>query len=389
MFGKRLSLFKLFGIDIGIDLSWTFLFLLITWSLARGLFPFTYEGLPRGVYWWMGIAGASGLFLSLLFHELCHAVVARRYDIPVRGITLFVFGGVAEMAGEPKRPKSEFLMAIVGPISSVLLGAVFLVLELLGSSLAWPIPLRGVLGYLTWINFMVAVFNMLPAFPLDGGRVLRAALWSYKGDLRWATRIAASVGSGFAFLLMLLGFIRVFYGDFVGGIWYFIIGLFLHQASQASYQAVIVRETLAGVPVRRFMRPGTVTVPAGVTLAEALEEYFYKYDHKLFPVLDGDRLVGCLTPKRMREIPREEWNTRQAAEVAAACLEGSTISPDADVSEALTQMDRARTTRLMVVDGDRLLGIITLKDLLHYLSVRMELEGESKLPLGLKASQPA
>jgi Zn-dependent protease/predicted transcriptional regulator len=315
--------------------------------------------------------------------------VARRFGIPIRSITLFIFGGVAEMAGEPPRPSAEFVMAIVGPLSSFVLGYILFGLAALGDNELWPLPLRGVLGYLAWINFIVAGFNMLPAFPLDGGRVLRAALWAIRRNFLWATRVSAFIGSMFGIVLSLGGLVRVLLGDFVGGIWFFIIGLFLRTASQESYQQVALRQALSGATVRRFMRSNPVTIPPDMTLSDALEQYFYQYDYKLFPVAEDDRLIGCVTPGRLRQVPRELWSMRRVGEIAAGCLPENTISPDADVAQALAAMERGGVGRLMVAEGDRLLGIITLKDLLHILSVRMELSGEALSPLGKAASQAA
>ncbi len=386
MLGRRFTLFRIFGIDIGIDLSWLILFLLVTWSLAFGMFPFTFEGLAVRTYWWMGIAGALGLFVSILFHELCHALVAKRNSLRIRGITLFIFGGVAEMAEEPQRPGVELRMAIAGPLGSVTLGALLWGLALLAASEAWPVPLRGVIGYLAGINLIVAAFNMLPAFPLDGGRVLRAALWAYKRDLRWATRIASFLGSAFGLLLSTLGVVLVLTGDFVGGIWYFIIGMFLHNASQASYQSVLLRHRLSGVPITRFMRTDVVTVPPHLTLAAAVEDYFYRHDHKLFPVVENGQLVGCITPRQVRQVPREQWALRRVGDVASGCSPDTMISTDVDVADALAAMNRAQVSRLMVVQNGQLLGILTLKDLLNYLAVRMELEGDDAEGVGLRPS---
>jgi Zn-dependent protease len=201
MFGRRFRIMRLMGVDIRLDITWVILFLLVTWSLSRGVFPVRYGQLRPEDYWWMGITAALGLFASLLLHELCHAAVARTYGIPIRGITLFIFGGVAEMDDEPKSAKAEFLMAGAGPLCSVLLGVVLALVASLGTQVRWPETVIGVLSYLAWINFLVAGFNLLPGFPLDGGRILRAALWQIKGDLRWATRIAAGLGTGLGILL--------------------------------------------------------------------------------------------------------------------------------------------------------------------------------------------
>jgi Zn-dependent protease len=368
MFGTRIELLRLFGIPIRLDLSWFVVVVLIAWSLATGLFPQLEPHLASGTYWAMGVAGALGLFASVLVHELSHAWVARRHAMPIDGITLFIFGGVAEMGGEPPSPKAEFRVAIAGPLVSILIGG--LVLSLAGG----PPPLRGVLRYLGLINLVLAVFNLVPAFPLDGGRVLRSVLWHWKQDLRWATAIASRLGTGFSVLLMLFGGARVLLGDFVGGMWSFLIGLFLRQASQSAYQAVLVRKALEGEPVRRFMTSEPVTLPAGVTLNQAVERYFYRYHHKLFPVTDDARLVGCLSTREVSRIPRDEWGRRTVGSVAVPCGPRNAITPDSDALQALTLMRRSGEPRLLVVEDGRLAGVVTLKDLLEFFALKVELE---------------
>src|SRR4030067_3422695 len=209
MFGKRVTLFKLLGFQVRIDLSWLILVVLLTWSLAHGYFPFQYKNLPNAIYWWMGAAGTVGLFVSIIFHELCHSLVARRFGLPMRGITLFIFGGVAEMDEEPPSAKAEFLMAVAGPISSVLLGGIFYAMYLFTYKTGWPILVFAVLNYLAILNWLLAGFNLLPAYPLDGGRVLRSALWEWKKNIRWATRIASQIGAGFGIALIVFGVLNI------------------------------------------------------------------------------------------------------------------------------------------------------------------------------------
>ena len=233
---RAIKLFSLFGFEVKLDLSWLLLALLISWSLGAGLFPQEYPGLPVSTYAWMGFTVAIGVFFSIVFHEFSHSIVARYFGMHIRGITLFLFGGVAEMEKEPPSPKAEFLMAIAGPISSFLLAYVFWQIEMAGMSRGWPVPVVGVAGTMALINFSVAVFNLVPAFPLDGGRVLRAALWQRKGDLRSATLISSQIGRGFGLVLILLGVFSFVRGNLIGGMWWFLIGMFLRGAASASYQ---------------------------------------------------------------------------------------------------------------------------------------------------------
>lgn len=372
MFGSRIELFRVFGIPIRLDVSWFVIAALIVWSLATGVFPQLEPNLTPLAYWEMGVAGAVGLFASILVHEFSHAWVARRHAIPIQGITLFLFGGVAEMGGEPPSPKAEFRMAVAGPLMSIAIGVAALGLAGLGAG--WPTEITGVLNYLGFINLVLAAFNLVPAFPLDGGRIFRSALWQWKRDLRWATAVAARVGTGFSIILMLLGAVRVLVGDFVGGMWSFLIGLFLRQAAQSAYQQALVRKALEGEPVRRFMTPDPVTLPAALTLGEAVDGYFYRYHHKLFPVLDGGRLIGCLSTRELKGVPREEWARRTVGSLVVPCSPETAIAPDADALEALAVMRRSGQPRLLVVDGGRLAGIVTLKDLLEFFALKVELE---------------
>jgi Zn-dependent protease len=322
----------------------------------------------------MGVVGALGLFLSIVLHEFGHSVVARAFGIPMNGITLFVFGGVAEMGDEPPSPKSELLMAIAGPLTSVFLGGVAYGLRCLSDVWAWPIEATVILGYLTWINLALAGFNLIPAFPLDGGRVLRSILWAARGDLVSATRIASTLGTGFAFLLMFLGIASFVFGNFITGVWWVILGMFLKSVSRASYQRVRVRQVLQGETVQHFMNRNPVTVPPSISLKDLVDNYVYRYYFKTFPVVDHDRLMGCIDLDRLREIPRGEWEQRTAETVASPCSTQNTIAPDAAATKALSAMSQNRLGRLLVVDRDRLVGIITLKDLLGFLSRKLELE---------------
>ncbi len=377
MFGRRIRLFKILGFAVNVDLSWLVLALLITWSFAHD-FPNHYENQSPLTYWAMGAAGAIGMFASIIFHELCHSLVARRFGLPMKGITLFIFGGVAEMDHEPPSPKAEFMMAVAGPLSSVLLGTIGLVVSDRGE--AWlPVPVAGVLDYLTVINFILAAFNLLPAFPLDGGRVLRSALWQWKKNFRRATRIASNIGSFFGILLILLGIANILLrGNIIGGIWQAMIGLFLRNAARASYQQIVVRRALEGGTVRQFMSRAPVTVPGAQSLQDFVDGYLYRYHYKMFPVVEGGKLTGCVTTRRLAEVPQGEWSSRSVAEITEPLSPENTTDPDADAILALGLMSRTGNSRLMVVEEGRLAGVITLKDIMGLLSAKLGLESEEK-----------
>jgi Zn-dependent protease/CBS domain-containing protein len=376
MFGRRITLFRLLGFEVRIDASWIIIAVLVTWSLANGFFPHSFPGLPRGTYWIMGIASALAFFLSIIVHEFAHSLVARRRGMPMRGITLFIFGGVAEMGDEPSGPLTEFLVAIAGPVCTLIIAGICYLVAKLGNAFAWPLPVNAVFGYLAWINLVLLAFNLIPAFPLDGGRVFRSILWGARKDITWATRIASAFGSGFAFLLMIAGVFAFVTGNFVAGMWWFLIGMFLRGAAQGSYQQVLVRQLLQGESVRHFMRPDPVTVPPSATLSDLVENYFYKYDYKTYPVVDDHHLLGCVNINQVKHVPRDEWPRHTVGELAAQCSHDNTINADTDAVKALSRMSRTQASRLMVVDGDRLVGVLALKDLMRFLSRKLELEGQ-------------
>lgn len=377
MFGKGLRLFKLFGFEVRIDASWLLLAVLIVFSLTSGYFPFHYEDLGSGTYIMMGIVGALGLFASIIIHELCHSLVARRFGMPMNGITLFMFGGVAQMEEESQTPQGEFLMAIAGPIASFILAGIFYVLHAVAGAGAAtvPVPVTGVLAYLAWINVIVACFNLLPAFPLDGGRILRSGLWAWKKNLRWATHVASKLGAGFGIVLIVFGILSLLGGYLVGGLWWCLIGLFLRGIAHGAYRQVLVREMLSGEPIRRFMRESPISVDASITVAELVEDYIYQHHFKMFPVMDAGQLAGCVSTKDVKQVPRAEWEHKTVAEVAATCSSANTIGPEADATDALARMHKSGYSRLMIVEAGQLLGIVALKDLLKFLALKMDLEG--------------
>ncbi|MBM3535947.1 MAG: CBS domain-containing protein [Alphaproteobacteria bacterium] len=373
MFGNPVIAFDLLGFKIKVDLSWVFVALLIAWSLAQGFFPSLYEGLPTVTYLGMGIAGVIGLFFSLVIHELSHSIVARRYGLPIQGITLFAFGGVAEMQQEPASPKAELLIAIAGPLVSLALAVAFHGAAAAGQASGVSEPIVAVSRYLGLLNLVLAVFNMVPAFPLDGGRVLRAVLWQRKGNLQQATHTASRIGAGIALVLIGLGVVNALSGNLVGGIWWVLIGLFLRAAATGSYYQLIARRALEGEPVRRFMTDQPVAVPSTATIREFLDDYAYKHSFEFFPVMDEGELRGCLSTRQIKEVPRELWEQRTVGQIASNCTPDNTIAAEADAATALAQMQRTGNSRLLVVENGRLVGVVVLKDMLNLLALKIEL----------------
>lgn len=376
MFGKSINLIKVFGFQVKVDISWIIIAVLVTWSLAVGFFPHYLEDLRPVDYWILAVFGALGLFFSIVFHEFWHSFVARKLGVSISGITLFVFGGVAEMEDDPRTPKSEFWIAVAGPVSSLFLGLVFYLLFNLSVYMELTEGVSSVLMYLALINLILAIFNLIPAFPMDGGRVLRAILWHFKKDLRWATRTAANMGSIFGFLLMGLGLLNIFAGHLTGGLWYFVIGMFIRFVAQNSYRQLMIKNALQGETVKSLMNE-PVYVPGDISLKELVENYIYEHHFKMFPVMEGGSLKGCVTTRQVGEIERQNWPDITVREISRQCSAENTVDPEEDVVKVLGKMNKTGQSRMMVVKDGRLKGVISLKDIMAYISSSMELEGDS------------
>ncbi len=382
MFGTRWRIMRLLGIPISIDASWLIIIALLTVLIAyefpvelQEYFPGA-STMPTYDYWIMGLITALAFFGCILLHELGHAVVARARGMPINGITLFMLGGVSELGDEPPSAITEFLMAIAGPAVSVVIAVACWLLWIAANRMGWPHLIALGFHYLGYINAAVVVFNLLPAFPLDGGRVFRSILWGMTGNLRRSTYWAALIGRGFGWLLIAWGIWLcvapphyVFNGILLG-----LVGLFLSSAARSSYQQVLVRQALQGEPVRRFMNANPIAVPPSVDLAHWVDEYVYRYHHRAFPVLSEGHLQGFITTQVLDTIPRGEWSEHTVGEVMSTDLRSITIRADADALAAFSKMQRSGSSRLLVVDGDRLVGIISVKDLLRFLDLKLELE---------------
>lgn len=360
---------------MNMDLSWLVIAFLVTWTLAVGVFPSEYPDLGQITYWLMGAACSVGLLISIVLHEFSHSIVARRYGMPIGGITLFIFGGIAHMEEQPPGPRAEAMMALAGPASSILFaGFLFLLHSLLSTSL--PPAAGGVVEYLAIINLFLAAFNLIPAFPLDGGRVLRAALWGWKKSIRKATRIASTSGKVFSYILIGLGLLALLSGNLITGIWWGLIGLFIGGAARRSYRQVILREELQGEPVSRFMKRDPITVPSGISVSDLLSDYVFRYYKKMFPVVDDDGLKGCVSTREIKTVPEKERDTTTVGEIAARCDPSNTLDPDEDATRALSVMSSRGISRMMVVSDGKPVGVITIKDLLQLLSLKIDLEEE-------------
>jgi Zn-dependent protease/predicted transcriptional regulator len=370
---KGIRLVKIAGIQIDIDYSWLVVFALVLWSLAAGYFPEQYPGHAESQYWIVGAVATLLFFSSVLFHELCHAIMGNRLGEKIDRITLFIFGGMAHLTGEPKSAGDEFKIAAVGPLSSLVLGLFFLLIASsmalgAGSSL-WTAVFR----YLGFINIALAVFNLLPGYPLDGGRLLRAALWQRWGNIERATARAADWGSTIAWGLMAMGGLEIFGGALVGGLWLIFIGLFLRSAAVSGYQGTIVEQTLQRIRVGDIMTSRPVTLPSEMSVSDAVENYFLKLGHGGFPVVTDGRVVGILSLPLVSTCPPEERGGRKVGDVMRPLDASIEINPSATALAALHQMNDASSGRLVVLDDGKLVGLITLSGITRFVQMKTQL----------------
>ncbi len=367
---QNVPLGRLMGIPIGLDYSWFLIFVLLTWMLATGYFPAEFHGWSPFVYWIVGAVTAVLLFASVLVHELGHSVVALRFNIPVRSITLFIFGGVAQIASEPPSPKAEFLIAIAGPITSFLLAVFFTVLKPVFEGIQ---PLWGLVKYLAYINFALAVFNLVPGFPLDGGRVFRAIVWAVTKNMRRATLIAANVGRTFGFLFIFLGVWQIFGGNFGGGLWIAFIGWFLDSAAAAQVHQVMFQGMLVGHTVSQAMSSHCVSVPADLTLQQLVDDHILGGGFRCFLVNRGGNTVGLMTLHRVKEVPRQDWVRTTAAQVMLPLADLKRVAPVSELGSALQLMDRDGVNQLPVMTDGQVVGMLSREDVISYLRTMQEL----------------
>jgi Zn-dependent protease/predicted transcriptional regulator len=369
-----ITLGRLFGVSIGLHYSWFIIALLITLSLV-GHFGATDPNWSPAIVWAAAVVTAILFFISIVLHELSHALVARARGVSVRSITLFALGGVATMETPPPDAKTEFWIAVAGPIASVVVGVGCYALA---ASLGWSpradvSPSTAVLGWLGYINISLAVFNLIPGFPLDGGRILRAILWGRSGDADRATMTAARVGQAVAFGFILLGVMRFFGGAGFGGLWIAFIGWFLLQAAQASYAQVAVVADLRGVRVRDIMSPDCATVSADMRVHTLVDEHLLRTGQRCFLVGDRGQILGLITSHEIKEVPRDRWATTPVSEVMRPIDQLRTIRPDMLAIDALTLMGREDVNQLPVMSDGRFEGMVGRRHILQLLQTRAEL----------------
>lgn len=364
---------RIMGIPVRIHYTMWFVFILIAWSLAYGYMPSQYPGLGVATYWAIGIASAVILFGSVLIHELSHSYIAKKNGLPIGRITLFFFGGVSEMTEEPQDPGLEVRMAAAGPLMSFLIAAVLGFLWYLGDIAKAPVAVTATLGYGALINAVLGAFNLLPAFPLDGGRVLRGSIWKRSKNLLGATKTATRVSEGISLLMMLGGFVSIIFGNFVNGIWIIFLGWFIRSGAETSLKQTLVGETLSGVTVGDIMTRDVLTVPSNITVQQLVSEYFLVHRHGGYPVVEDGQVLGIVTMHCVRSVPKERRETATVREAMIPCEQAVTVKPTVSALEALNIMARRNVGRLLVLDGPRLLGIVSRGDLMRTIRTRQEL----------------
>jgi Zn-dependent protease len=362
---------RVFGISIDLDLSWFLIVGLLAWMLAASYFPAEFAGWSRGEYWLIGIVTAVMLFVSVLIHELAHSLAAQHYGIPVPRITLFLFGGVSQIATEPPDAAAEFWIAVVGPITSFALAALFWEIEPVA---AGSQPALALVKYLALLNLVLAIFNLIPGFPLDGGRVFRAAYWRISRNYHRATMAAGVSGRFFGFLLIFWGVWQALFGHIVNGIWIAFIGWYLESAASSQMQTEALRDLLGGTRVTGAMRRDFAQLPSCMDLEDVVNRYLRPTHSRYALVTDPTGRGGMVTLDRIRNVPREAWQSTPAMQVMVPFEQIATTEPDAGLWTALEKMGRNDLNLLAVVDGHGIVGILSREDILHYLS---ELKGRA------------
>lgn len=366
-----LKIATIMGIPIRIHFSWIIIFGLITWALSALYFPMHAPDLPVTIYWISGATAAILLFASVAFHELAHSFVALKYKIPIINITLFIFGGVAQMKGEPPTPQAEFRIAIAGPLSSFFLSLFFFVIY----TLVVTQITQALFLYLAQINLILGIFNLIPGFPMDGGRIVRSFIWKRSQDFFYATRKASSYGQKIALFFMFSGIFFIFTG-FMGGLWLILIGWFLYSAAQASYQQAGLQETLSGIKIKDIMTTSIVTMPSNITIDTSINEYFLKYGYGGFPVLNdarfNEKFVGFVTMKEVKNIPRERWKDVRISDIYIPHDKRWEILEKDDAIKALELMITEDKGRLVIMDRGKLIGLVTRNGIAKYLQIMIK-----------------
>lgn len=365
-----IRIFRIAGIDIYINFSWIIILVFLTFSLATGWFATLYPGWATATYWVVSLIAALLLFVSVLLHELAHSFVARARGLPVKSIVLFIFGGVSNIEREPGSPGVEFQMAFVGPLTSLVIGVVcyLFLLAMRGSNS----PVAAILGYLAVTNILLGIFNLIPGFPLDGGRVLRSIVWRISGNLVTATRVATIVGQIIAYLFILIGIFFFFTGNLLDGIWLGFIGWFLLSSAQSAGTQTMVKTSFQGITVSQIMNTSPMTVPANISLQRLVHEYFIPQGLRSALVMQGDQLAGLVTLSDIRHVSQDQWPQTPVGYIMIPLERLHTVTPDQQLNDVLPLMTGRDVNQLPVVQDGRLVGILSRDAIMRFLEVRRD-----------------
>lgn len=371
MLKQGIPLGRLFGIHVRLHYSWFIIFVLISWALAGGYFPDAYPEWSLATYWGIGLATSILFFLSVLTHELAHSLVAQGAGIPVRSITLFIFGGVSQITKEPEQPGVEFRVALAGPLTSLVIGGAFWGIGV--AARGFSEPLAALALWLGWINVVLAGFNLIPGFPLDGGRVLRSIAWWRTGNLRGATRAASNIGRGVGYLFIFGGIFLIFWGYWFNGLWIAFIGWFLENAAVGSYRQVAIQDLLRGHTVSEVMTRDCPVVSPRLSVDQLVHDYVLDSGRRCFPVADDSRVLGLVTVHDLKKVPRDLWVTKTVGEAMTPFDRLKWVRPDDDLSSVLQLLTAEDINQLPVVEHDRVVGMVARDNLLSFIHVRGEL----------------
>ncbi len=372
--GNTLKLGTVRGIVVGVNVSWLLAAVLITWSLARGWYPATHPGWTTTGYYVAGAISAVCLFLSVLLHEFGHALTALRFGVPVRSIVIFIFGGVATLERDSDTPRAEFWIAVMGPVVSAALAALFFLLRPVAGALGTPV--EAVVSYLAVVNGLLLLFNLVPGFPLDGGRILRAILWAATGNQNRATTIASFVGQAVAFGMIVWGFSRIIGGDLLGGIWTAFIGWFLNNAAAEARRGATLEESLAGFTAGQIAQQNPPVVPATATLSVLVYDRMIPTGERAHLVNDeAGRLVGLITQTDVMKHRQEDWPRLTVAETMTPVGELKTVAPKTSLTEALRLLAADDFHQLPVLDGGRPVGLLSRAAIVRFLQLRSQMGG--------------
>ena len=361
---------RILGIPIGLDYSWFLIFVLLTWTMAVGYYPSEFKNWPVIQYWLLGAATAIMLFVSVLLHELGHSVVAMHYKVPVRSITLFIFGGVSQISTEPPSATAAFWISIAGPFMSFALAALFTLAQPFFVSI---VPLMALSKYLVYINAALGVFNLIPGFPLDGGGVFRAIVWGVNHNMRRATLIAANVGRFIAYLFIIFGVWQIIEGRFFDGMWIAFIGWFLESAAKGLVQQQALQDLLAGHKVSQAMDLHYAAIPADTTIQQLVDHHILGTGQRSFLVTSGNQVIGLLTLHHVKQVPRSEWKTTTTSQIVIPAAQMKKVGPDTGLWEALEEMDRDGVNQLPVMADGQIQGMLSREDVVSYLRTLTQL----------------